>query len=113
MKIQIHFRGFDGSSALREHIVNRFQTELGRLRSLVRSAVVIVADVNGPRGGSDKRCRVLLLGPEFGRTTAADLSTDPQLAVDAAMARAARGVSRRVERARARERLRAEPAWSM
>jgi putative sigma-54 modulation protein len=78
----------------------RFEFALSRFGYRVRSLVVRVTDVNGPRGGIDKRCRVTveLQGPT--RTVVIDdVDTDPAIAVDRAADRTARTVARAIEAA--------------
>jgi putative sigma-54 modulation protein len=47
------------SEALREHIVRRLDFAVRRFASRVHRIVVRLVDVNGPRGGPDKRCRII------------------------------------------------------
>jgi len=78
----------------------RFEFTLRRFGHRVRSLVVRVTDVNGPRGGIDKRCRVTvqLQGPS--RTVVIDdIDTEAAIAVDRAADRTARTVARAIEAA--------------
>lgn len=98
MKTEVRFTGIDASDALRAYVVRRIHFRLSRFDGEVRSVVVRIGDVNGPKGGADKRCRVLVRGRGPGRVTAEELSADPYSAVDLALERTARAVARDLER---------------
>lgn len=101
MRIDVRFRGIQASEALREHAFRRVHFQLSRFNGDVGSVVVRIGDVNGPRGGVDKRCFVAVRGPAFGSVGVEDTSADAYEAVGAAVERAARAVGREIERARA------------
>ena len=63
MTIDIRFRGLANSEFLRAHIVRRIHFQLRRLGKALGAVVVRLSDVNGPRGGVDKRCQVMLVRP--------------------------------------------------
>ncbi|HQQ79293.1 MAG TPA: HPF/RaiA family ribosome-associated protein, partial [Thermoanaerobaculia bacterium] len=104
MKIDVRFRGIQVSEALREYAVRRVRFQLSRFDGDVGSVVVRIGDVNGPRGGVDKRCLVEARGPAFGPVAVEDASTDAYTAVGSAVGRAARAVGREIERARVGQR---------
>jgi putative sigma-54 modulation protein len=78
----------------------RFVFALSRFRHRVRTLAVRVTDVNGPRGGLDKRCRVTvqLQGPSQ-TVVIDDVDADAAIAVDRAADRTARTVARATEAA--------------
>ncbi len=63
---------------------------LRRLSWLVPHAEVQMSDVNGPRGGLDKRCQVQLKTDGAGSVVVASVASDWRTALDSALARAAR-----------------------
>jgi hypothetical protein len=78
----------------------RFEFALSRFGHRVRSLVVRVTDVNGPRGGIDKRCRVTVQLQGQSRTVVIDdVDADAAIAVDRAADRTARTVARAIEAA--------------
>ncbi len=101
MKIDVRFRGIRVSEALREYAVRRVRFQLSRFDGDVGSVVVRIGDVNGPRGGVDKRCLVEARGRAFGPVAVEDASADAYAAVGTAVGRVARAVRREIERARA------------
>lgn len=100
MNIDVRFRGLEGSEALREHIVRRLQFKLNRFDRQVSTVVVRMGDVNGPKGGVDKRCHVTVRGPALSPTTIEDLSPDAYVAVDLATERVGQAVARQLRRVR-------------
>lgn len=107
MRIDVRFQGIEASDALREHVVRRIRFQLSRFSGEVSAVVVRIGDVNGPKGGVDKRCHVAVRGPAFAPVTIEDLGSDAYSTVDLAVGRAARAVRRRIARARAARRDRA------
>lgn len=78
------------AAELRELTERRVRFVLRRLRWLVPRAEVQLSDVNGPRGGIDKRCQVELRTDGAGSVVVASVASDWRTALDDALARAAR-----------------------
>jgi len=104
MKIEVRFRGIQASDALRDHVARRVHFQLSRFNGGVSSVVVRIGDINGPKGGADKRCHVTVRGPTISPVMIDDLSGDAYSAIDMALERAARTVGRELERLRASRR---------
>ncbi len=92
MEIRIRFHDLDRSQMLVEYATRRLQHHLGRFDRTVQRAVLRVSDVNGPRGGHDKRCRLALSGPEIGVVILTDTQGDPYAAVELVAYRARRAL---------------------
>lgn len=75
---------------LRDLTERRVRFVLRRLGWLVPRAEVQMSDVNGPRGGIDKRCQVELKTDGAGSVVVTSVATDWRTALDNALARAAR-----------------------
>lgn len=104
MKIDVRFRALQASDALREYVARRIHFQLSRFNGEVSSVHVSISDVNGPKGGPDKRCQVTVRGRALGPVRVVDLSEDAYSVVDMAVERAARAVGREIERTRAARR---------
>lgn len=91
---------------LRELTERRVRFVLKRLDWLVLRAEVHMTDVNGPRGGVDKRCQVELSTDGAGPVVVASEATDWRIALDKALARAARVLMRIWRRGSDAQRLR-------
>ena len=73
----------------------RFELALGRFHARIRSVVVRVTDLNGPRGGVDKRCRVTVqLGAPKRTLVIEDTDPDAAIAIDRVADRTVRTVAR-------------------
>lgn len=103
MNISIQARGFSLSEGLREHTRKRLQFALGWVSHDVRLIAVSLADVNGPRGGTDKRCRIQITITGACDIVIEDAEADMYAAVSRAAARIERVMARR--QARRRERM--------
>ena len=101
MKIEIRTLGFSLTPGLKGYVERRAEFALDRHRERISRVRVRVDDLNGPRGGPDKSCRVevRLAGHRAVRATVVD--ADAYVAIGAAIHRAARAVARHVGRERA------------
>ncbi len=97
MQIIFESRDADGSQ-MRELSVERVRFALRRLTALVPHAKVQFSDVNGPRGGVDKRCQVELKTDSTGTVVIASLARDWRTALDRSLTRATRVLTRSLQR---------------
>ncbi|EXU78501.1 hypothetical protein AX13_12530 [Comamonas aquatica DA1877] len=79
---------------LRDLTERRVRFVLRRVGWLVPRAEVQMSDVNGPRGGIDKRCQVELRTDGAGSVVVASVASDWRTALDNALARAVRFLMR-------------------
>ncbi len=91
---------------LRELAVRRVTFAMRRLSWLVPRARVQLSDVNGPRGGVDKRCQVELKTDASGTVVVTALARDWRTALDSAIARASQVLARRSRRSHGFQRQR-------
>lgn len=98
MRVDIRFRGFKGSEALRAYALRRIQLQLSRFGHQLNAVVVRVTDINGPRGGLDKQCQVTVSGPKIGTSSLVELSGNAYASVDTALERIGRALTREFSR---------------
>ena len=104
MQLSIRKTNLQWSDPLARYAERRVHHGLDRVSNRVRTVLVHFVDVNGPRGGEDKHCTVavrLNSGQEI-RANARDAC--PYRAVNGAVSRLKRSVTRRVDRIRDRAR---------
>src|SRR6478752_7551077 len=58
MRIEIHAGKFSLTESLRKHIERRIQFTLSWAQQGLQKVVLRLDDINGPKGGADKSCRV-------------------------------------------------------
>ena len=106
MRTHIRHKNFQIDSWLRDAIRRVLYARLGRLSREVAFAAVHLEDVNGPRGGVDKRCLVELSGPRVGTIVARGRASSPLAAVSLALHRARHAVVQALARVKGRWRRR-------
>lgn len=97
---------------LPDHIERRLRFALSRFGSRIGKVFVFLHDQNGPKGGIDKLCRILVKTRGCGVVVATVADSDWVAAVDRATTRIGQSVARQVDRARDRhsERMLRQPA---
>jgi ribosomal subunit interface protein len=98
MQIQIHANDFDLTEGLRHHIARRIAYAINHGRDIVSRIVVRLSDVNGPRGGVDKRCGIEVRLKGASAIAIADTQSDLYVAIDRAAERTGRTLDRRIAR---------------
>jgi putative sigma-54 modulation protein len=109
MRIDLQARGFDLTQGLREHAERRLQFALGWADRNVRSVSVRLSDVNGPRGGNDKRCQIKIPLAGGPAVVIEDARKDLYVAIDRAAERTERTLARRLGRLREHRPTRPNP----
>ena len=105
--MQILFKSRDPQAhALRDEAQRRARFVFRRLEWLIPRATVQLSDVNGPRGGIDKRCQVEIKSDAVGTVVVASVARDWRTALDRALARAARFLVRQRQRGNDPQRVR-------
>ena len=99
MQFDIQSRGFHLTDAIREHVRRRLLLELAWATDHVGKVSVRLSDLNGPRGGNDKRCRIQLSALRAS-VVVEDVEDDLYVAIGRAADRAGRTLSRRIARRR-------------
>jgi len=98
--MQVIFESRDANGAqMRELSVERVRFALRRLTTFVPHAKVQFSDINGPRGGMDKRCQVELKTDNAGTVVISSLARDWRTALDRSLRRATRVLTRSLQRA--------------
>ncbi len=100
MQVVFESRDADGAQ-LRDVAVERVRFVMRRMTWLVPRAKVLLSDINGPRGGIDKRCQVELKTASAGTVVITSIARDWRTALDGALARASRVLVRSAQRGQA------------
>ena len=97
MQIIFESRNADGAQ-MRDLTHERLRFALRRLSTFVPRAKVQFSDINGPRGGVDKRCQVELSSEKAGTVVITSLARDWRTALDLSLGRATRALTRNLQR---------------
>ena len=98
MRVSIRPRNMTADDSLRSRIDHCLRTTLAPVRGYLQGVDVYLTDVNGPRGGPDKQCRVVAHVPAARPVVVSRTGRDPVAAVARAAAvcrRSVRALSRR------------------
>jgi hypothetical protein len=96
MNIQLRSQGTEVSEALRAHAERCVGFALRRFASRIDRVSMWLEDVNGPRGGVDKRCRIAVRLRPTGSTFVVKTASDAYVAIGRAAGRAGAAVARRI-----------------
>ena len=100
MRLMMHARKVTLSHSLRDHIERRLRFALGRLGNRIDRVTVRLEDLNGPRGGVDKRCRIEASVVRSCKLQVEVMGAEIEPAVDRAADRIARRVKDDLDRTR-------------
>jgi putative sigma-54 modulation protein len=104
MHIQIQATGIGLNDPLISHVQRRLCYALSRSADRVSRVMVRLSDINGPKGGVDKACRIEVRLAGRPSVVIEDIQSDIYTAVDRAAGRAGRTVLRRLALPLARRR---------
>ena len=103
MRVLIHPRTITTDAELRVRTTEALESALAPVRARLRWVDAYLTDVNGPRGGPDKRCRVVA-HVATGTVVVERIGRDLVVAASAAATRCRRLVLARLKRRRDRRR---------
>lgn len=98
MQIDIQSRGFSLTEALLKYSQQRLLFSMSYFSNHIKRVAVRLSDINGPRGGTDKRCHLQVVVPGIPDIVIEDTESDMYAAIDRAMDRARRTVARKLGR---------------
>jgi ribosome-associated translation inhibitor RaiA len=100
MELNIRGVNYELGHEMEEYIGHRLRFALGRFAGRVGRVTVRLSDVNGPRGGIDKRCRIVASLVPRGMVMVEGSGDDPFALIAGTAKRAGRAVRRELERRR-------------
>ncbi len=111
MQMFIRSQDADKTKNLHSSIETNIDDALARFEKRVSRATVYLSDQNGPRGGIDKRCRIVVKLHRQGEITVEDSSNRWLGAVAGAVDRLRRTISRQLDKWRSRRKRFDAKAW--
>lgn len=100
MQMDIQSQGFSLTDGLRDYLMKRLAYALNHGDEFITRVIVRLSDINGPRGGADKRCLIEVRLKAASAVVIEDTEADLYLAIDRASERAGRTLARRLARQR-------------
>jgi putative sigma-54 modulation protein len=96
VNIDIRTKNLELTPSLKNHIQRRLAFALGAREDQIQRVQVMLSDVNGPRGGEDKRCRVLIRLRGLKDIVIEDCQSEMRTAIDRTAARASQTLARKL-----------------
>ncbi|MGB4811218.1 MAG: HPF/RaiA family ribosome-associated protein [Methylophilaceae bacterium] len=98
MQTIIQSRGFVLTQALQAYTHKRLSYAISFAGEYIQRVTVRLSDINGPRGGEDKRCQLILKMQGMPSVVIVDIESDLYIAIDRAVERASRTLTRALKR---------------
>jgi putative sigma-54 modulation protein len=108
MRVHVRCTNVEHSTSLVEHTKRRIHQHLSRFGHCLSVVEARLSDVNGPRGGVDKRCLLTARGRGLGGLRIEELHPDFYGCVERALERLEYAVGRGIARVRERQAAAAE-----
>ncbi len=102
LEVRVRHGAAEDAGEVREHVTALVQRSLRRVGRRLSWVVVHLDDVNGPKGGADKRCLVRIQSAAGALAVAEVSHADPVAAVDQGVRRALRALKTALVRQRRR-----------
>jgi putative sigma-54 modulation protein len=112
MNIDVKQYHMELQNSVIENIYNHIATDLKRFDHMIRRVCVQITDINGPRGGEDKSCRIQVYLKRASSVIIEDRGASLLAVVCRAVARVDMAMSRSADRLRGRRRSRSEKGIS-
>lgn len=100
MHMDIQSSGFTLTGGMRDYLMKRLAYSLNHGNEFITRLVVRLSDINGPRGGADKRCVIEMRMKASPAVIIEDTEVDLYVAIDRATMRAGHTLTRRLSRLR-------------
>ena len=111
--LSIHTKGFSLTGALKARVSERINLIIGNVGHPITAIDVRLSDINGPRGGVDKKCNIRIKLSGQPSIIVTDIQHDMYYAIDRAASRAMRAVRRQLsQRLSGRNRRSVLPPYS-
>jgi hypothetical protein len=100
MKLDLRTRHLVLTPETRDEVRRRIYTALARISPWIRAVDVTVTDINGPRAGADKQCRLRIRGRSIPSIVVEHVGTDTLATIVMAAGRAEQVLVRKMARRR-------------
>ncbi len=101
MNIRVLDGSIKTSEAQNEYIMTKVGAAIARLKDTTCTIDVRLTDLNGPKGGVDKQCSIVLTPPGGSTIRVEEQASEYYVAIDAAAAAIKKSLARALERNKA------------
>lgn len=98
MKTDITAKGLDLTPSMKQYIARRLGFALGARAQQIQRVKVSLTDVNGPKGGVDKSCKIVIQVAGMNDIVVTESKENWQSAIDRSAAKASQSLARRLGR---------------
>ena len=99
MKVTIQSPGFKLTESLEKYTREKLALSLGRYRQKITEINVTLLDINGPKGGEDMRCKILIKVIGMHPILLQETSDDMYLAISSCLQRSRQTLIRQIRKA--------------
>lgn len=96
MNFGITFRNLKGSGKLLHYIDRRMSFVFAHTRKDIENATITLSDVNGPKGGVDKKCQIVIIPTGMKPIVVSDKQDNLRGAIDRCLFRASQCLHRKL-----------------
>ncbi len=98
MEIKLFDGSIKTSKAQHDYVMTKVGAAAGRLKDATCTVDVRLTDLNGPKGGIDKQCSIVVTPPGLATLRVEEQAADYYAAIDAAAATLKKALARSLER---------------
>ena len=98
MNFDITFRRMKGNGEMINHIDHRLSFAFARTQHEIENATITLSDINGPKGGIDKQCQIVLTPIGLRPIVVSEKQEDMLQAIDRCLYRASQSLDRKLKR---------------
>lgn len=98
MKLLLKARNIKLDPTTKAYLKHRASFAFARSRDLIRTLTITIADVNGPKGGSDKQCKVLIRTNNLSDIVITETQSNLKESIDRALTRSSQNFLQHLKR---------------
>ena len=98
MKLIINARDPITDQQVYEHIEHRIGFAFARIRESIRSITLTLCDINGPKGGIDKQCKIMIKADSLPTIVIVERQAETIHAIDRCISRAGKNLIQHIKR---------------
>lgn len=98
MRTEINFRKINRSKEITDYINSRISSAFSRAEDNIESTSLTVSDINGPKGGIDKECTIIIKAAGIKSIVISEQQSKIYAAIDRCISRASQSLMKQLQR---------------